>query len=347
LELAPAGKSATVYFVDVGQGACQVIDFHDGKLVILDCGKSATELIMLLNQLKFQRIHAVILSHWHEDHVGGVPALLKAFGKKIDIFYLTQDRPANQIQLNRVYKQICEEQRDHRYAIERLEFSTVDHGQIHGAAAREEGPILSVLFPNFSESLTAQSQSDANQGSGILLLQFGTHRILFPGDAGTAAFTALSERLNWSVKKCDILASPHHAGKLSQSNSIIDGYASNFQWLYQEIVQPTYLVVSAGTGNTHGHPIPAHLREAVRVGAVVVCTQMTSHCHSDVQSFRPQLPTYKQLPAECSRKGSSGVGCGGTVKATMRKSGVMILRLKTHQRQVEQLKSKQTPQCRL
>ena len=145
---------ATVYFLDVGQGTSQVISFADGSLVVIDCGASADALVMLLKTISFTKIQAVVLSHWHDDHVNGT----------------------------------------------------------------------------FPQSMDVQSQKDTNQGSGILLLEYGKGRILFPGDAGKKAFKSLVSRLSNSPISCSIMAAPHHSGKLNTGSTAVKGFRNCYHW---------------------------------------------------------------------------------------------------------------------
>lgn len=339
-----ADEIATIYFLDVGQGTSQVIAFADGCLVIIDCGQSAEALVMLLRTISFTRIRAVILSHWHDDHVNGTPAMLQNFCSKIDFFYLPQDQPAVGIKANPIYRQIKELADKKIFHLERLEYGHVDRGRIYGSVHSLDGPQLSVQYPDFGDSIEAQSQKDVNQGSGILVLEYGRGRVLFPGDAGKKAFKALTKRLGGGPIHCNILGAPHHSGKLNTGSTGVKGFRNCYHWLYHEIVKAEYVVVSTGTDNTHGHPKQEHLLEAVTQGATVICTQMTPQCHADVKSVKPSLLPLIHHPAECGL--NSGVGCGGTIVAELNSTGVKIERIREHQGKVNALTQIQSPLCR-
>lgn len=122
-----------------------------------------------------------------------------------------------------------------------------------------------------------------------MLLEYGKGRILFPGDAGKKAFKALVQRLGNRPIHCNVLAAPHHSGKLNTGSTEVNGFRNCYHWLYQEIVSPDYVVVSTGTDNTYDQPNREHLLEAVQMGATIICTQMTPQCHRDVKSLSPSL----------------------------------------------------------
>lgn len=341
-----ADEIATVYFLDVGQGTSQVVVFTDASVVIIDCGASADALVMLLKTISFSRIRAVVLSHWHDDHVNGTPAVIENFSSRIDAFHLPQDQPAADIKANQIYRQIVKLKRKRKdsLVLDRLEFRNSDHGRIYGATSSSDGPVLSVLYPDYEQSIEAQSQGDSNQGSGVLILEYEKGRILFPGDAGKKAFKALIQRLGNGPVACNILAAPHHSGKLKKGAIDVRGYRNCYHWLYQDVVKPDYVVVSAGTDNAYDHPKREHLLEAVSAGATVVCTQMTPQCHNNVESVKPSLLPLIHHPAECGF--DNGVGCGGTIVAELNSTGVKIARLDEHQRKVDALATSQSPLCR-
>lgn len=126
---------------------------------------------MQLKSITFSTIVALILSHWHDDHVNGVPAVISNFSDKIQAFYLPQDQPAANIRANAIYRQIdkLREKRRGKLSVSRLEHRDVDHGRTWGEQSSSLGPVLSVQYPDFTQSIAAQSQQDVNQGSGILL----------------------------------------------------------------------------------------------------------------------------------------------------------------------------------
>ncbi len=336
-------NAATIYFLDVGQGTSQVIHFDDGSLVILDCGRSAVPLLELLASIQFTRIRALILSHLHEDHIAGAAALLDSHKAHIDHVYIPQDRPAECVLANSVIAKIIDlSQNDSTYTVEFLVRNGRDRGKIHPSPPIEARATLSVVYPTATQSLMAQTQNDPNQGSGILVVECGENRVLFPGDAGHLAFDALKSRLGAGNRlRCDVMAAPHHGGKLSKRSVEIAGHTNVFDWLYSDIVEARATIFSVGSSNTHDHPLEEHIVAARRSGSDVLCTQVTQQCHADLTSIHPSLLMPIQKPSACSR---SGVGCAGTVVVDVNESSVRIRRFEDHQRLVKGLAS---PLCRV
>lgn len=337
---------ASVFFVDVGQGTSQVILFKDSSVVVVDCGQSSDSLIRLLDDLTFDRIRAVVLSHWHDDHILGVPAFLKKYIAKIDGFLVPQDAPACNIRNNTIYKQIDTESLNRkRFWVDQLQYTGRHDGRIHPQQPTVNDAVLRVVYPDFSENLDLQEQKDRNQGSGVLVLECQDSRVLFPGDAGQLAFTAIVKRMgNGKPVHCDIVSAPHHCGKLARSERRAEGFANCYEWFYSSVVSAKYVVVSAGSDNTYDHPRPEHLAAAKASGAVVMCTQITPQCHARFSEVAPSVLLPVLLPSDCTQE--RGVGCAGTIQADIAADGVEVHRFGEHQAAIDGRLAGQTPLCR-
>jgi hypothetical protein len=47
-----------------------------------------------------------------------------------------------------------------------------------------------------------------------------------------------------------------------------------------------HAIISVGTTNRHGHPLPSHVGDIVACGAAVRCTQLTTGCDPAPAAFR-------------------------------------------------------------
>lgn len=332
--------TASVYFVDVSQGTSQVILFPDSSVIIIDCGQSANALLALLESISFNRIRAVILSHWHTDHVNGAPAVVKQYDSLIDHVYFAQDREAAAILGKPVYQEIKElSDNKSKFGMSILQYDGPRRGLLWPLdAPGDDVAFLSLLYPDGDEGMEAQDQNDHNQGSGILMLQSGNSKVLFPGDAGRMAFEALRARLgNGERLRFDVVAAPHHSGKLSKGNDNYPGHPNCFEWLYSEVIDTDRIVVSAGTGNTYTHPREAHLKAAIRHGAQVMCTQITQQCHADPSALMLSVLDNCHPHSSCclGDGDSKGVGCAGTVQIDIMPDSIEIYRLDDHQNAID------------
>lgn len=344
-------RAASVYFVDVGQGSSTIILFDDGNAIVIDCGKSADPVIAILEDLHFDRIQAVVLSHWHQDHVGGAPKLVKKFIDRIEGVYFSRDRPTEQVLAQKVLGELRSlSENESRFWMDQLSIQGAAQGRLYpsesGHSCQSE-----VLYPTPLEAMEQEGQADVNQGSGIIAISTGDHRILIPGDAGRAAFEKLSQRLNGHRLDCDVVAAPHHSGNLSKGSQSYPGFANAFDWFYQTIVAAQHVIVSAGTGNGYSHPIPNHVAAARQTGATIQCTELTNQCAEDavISSLNKGTCCIDHTPQLAGRHrtlANQSVACAGTIRVDLRDSGVTIHRFAEHQNAIDQHLAHCSPLCR-
>src|SRR5699024_10913486 len=80
----------TVTFFDVGQGDAVLLETPDGKHVLYDTGilsfnQNTAERVLLpeLKARNIKQLDAVILSHPHSDHIGGITTLIQQIPVKV------------------------------------------------------------------------------------------------------------------------------------------------------------------------------------------------------------------------------------------------------------------------
>ncbi|MCX6696938.1 MAG: MBL fold metallo-hydrolase [Methanoregula sp.] len=210
----------TISFIDVGQGDSELVQTPSGKVILIDAGPtgSGSKVVEYLQDLGISTIDVIVATHPHQDHIGGMAAVLNAFTVKqfVDSGY-PQTTSTYENMLNLIYEK-------------NIPFQTVKIGD---TIALDPAVSVQVLNPqdNFSD--------DINQNSVILKIIHGKTTFLFAGDADGISDHA------------DILKVPHHgsdidAGTITQiapAVSIIEvgtgnsyGYptASTLQRLQQE-----------------------------------------------------------------------------------------------------------------
>jgi competence protein ComEC len=325
------------WFLDVGQGASNVILLGDRRAVVIDCGpKGSVQTLHLLRTL-VDYIEALIITHNDEDHDGSVASVLKAYPKAIKRILFLQDRPANEIRTYNEVALLRSTLKDDYPPPERLEA-----GSARPRIVLAEGDIeLTVAYPDFTANLDAEHSGSrrANRSSAVLRLTCGNRSVVFAGDATCEAWEAISSELPVpGPLKCDIITVPHHGGTISTNPAT---EAQTQEKLYRDIINASYGIVSVGTSNTHGHPRPETLSALARTGVRVLCTQITDKCCDDLESVRPLRrwlihPTRSTKETVTTSGGNSrNVACYGTIVAEVSSAAIKFVHMPLYTRDMK------------
>ena len=321
------------WFLDVGQGASNVILLGGGRAIVIDCGpRGSQETIRLLKQW-VDTIEAIIITHNDEDHDFNTPQILNEFRKAIKRVFFLQDRNVQKIKLYRTIGTLISD--------ENHDFPLPMRLEANGGKPRvlfSEGDLtLSVMYPDLIANLGVQNFSTfyPNRTSAILRLTCHDRRIVFSGDATIEAWEYVASNLKTEKPlKCDIMTIPHHGGRISEDETIEATCQSTF---YSEIVRPKYGIISVGTINPYGHPLMESVSAAINAGVKVFCTQMTNKCCDDLESIRSRRRTIVR-PARSSRDESRTgggrsrhVACFGSVVAEVSPSRITIANLPSYE----------------
>lgn len=337
-----AHSVAECWFLDVGQGMSNIILLGDGRAIVIDCGPRGCNVPLLFLKRYVSVIEHLILCHNDADHAGGAAGIIQAYPRAIRNIRFLSDRPSGYL---RVFQLLKHERRAGNLLCEpeRLEVSEKPQCVFSDVSSGIE---LHLLYPTFTESLEAQSAGTrrANATCGVLALFCGRRSVVFSGDATIEAWEALASRLSGKLPlQCDVVAVPHHGGHLlpteiGETEDERGGREETFlRRLYSKILHPRYAVISVGTNNQFGHPIPATITTISSLGVRVLCTEMTPHCSSDLESVRPGLvtpapPSRSTRQVRTSRAGrSKDVGCCGSIIAEIGAEKVAISRWSEHQ----------------
>jgi competence protein ComEC len=239
-------SNIAVHFIDVGQGDSILIDTPE-KDVLIDGGPAAAGSVVLsyLGSLNITRIQIVIATHPHEDHIGGLSAILNS---TISV---------NEIMVN-----------GETYSSKTYnDFMTLAYSHSITVAQRGQTIVLtdtanlSVFNPIQPLEFSAANDHDyVNDNSIVVRLQAGNTSFLFTGDAeGDAEQSMLNAGLDL---RSDVLKVGHHGSSYSTTGQFLSA------------VSPSYAIISVGE-NPYGHPAPSTIQRLISYGATVYETSQS------------------------------------------------------------------------
>jgi len=186
------GEQLIVTFPDVGQGGAALVEWPDGRRWLVDGGPPSTRVLHWLRRSGVRRLDAVVLSHPHPDHMGGLHPVIKA----LDVGSLWA--PQRPQQDGSAFSSLWNE------AAER------------GISLRVAGdPGLPVIHPE--QTWTTSGRANINNRSLVLRLTYGQHSFLLTGDIESEAENYLHHRLEPST----VVQVPHHGSRTSSGSAFV------------------------------------------------------------------------------------------------------------------------------
>jgi len=229
-----------VVMCDVGQGDATVLESAPGEAVVVDAGPDPAPVDRCLRRLGISRVALLVLSHFHADHVEGVPGVLH--GRVVSAVVVSPlGEPPTE---------------DHRV----LRWLADAHVPWRVAAPGDRWAVgdvrLRVVWP--ARILRGQG-SDPNNASVAMVADVGGVSLLLGGDLETAAQEqVLASGL---VPRVDVVKVPHH-GSAKQA----PGWAL--------AARPRIALIGVGLGNDYGHPNAGTVDVYRALGAVVGRTDL-------------------------------------------------------------------------
>jgi competence protein ComEC len=257
-------KVVRATFLDVGQGDAALIDFPDGRAMLIDTGGAVglgpdpgrAVIAPLLRARRRDRIEVLVITHPHPDHYGGLEAVLDA----VEVGAIWDTGQAEEESPDGTFARILARARSRGIPVRRPA-ELCERSHRFGEASVE------VLWPcpAFDFGL------DPNDNSFVIRIAIGARSLLFTGDIERLAESALVAA--GRLSPVDLLKVPHHGSRTSSTSEFL------------EQVRPRIAIVSSGQGNRFGHPHPDVLArlgmtvsELVRIdreGGVIATTDGT------------------------------------------------------------------------
>ena len=204
-----------IRFIDVGQGDAVLVT-AGGQAILIDAGRG-DDIVLVLREYGVDSLVAAIASHNHQDHIGGMDAVIADFpiGHYVYNGRAPENRNAVDVQRWLARKGVVRQ--------------LPPWGPIHLGDATVR------VFPSpLSHAL------DDNNASVAVLIERGSFRALLTGDS------QVEELSGWLAAglppRVTLLKAAHHGAR----NGVTPG------WL--ERTNPEVVVVSVGATNAYGHP---------------------------------------------------------------------------------------------
>ena len=223
--------------LDVGQGDSLFLSFPHGRTMLVDAGgelgnfhsggmRSGIDVgedvvSPYLWSRGLKQIDVVALTHAHEDHLGGLPAIFENF--RVAEFWVGRDIQSEP------YRHVLALARAHGVPIRHLKQSD---------SFSEDGVSGSVLWPDD----LSEGQSAKNDDSLVLRLTDGAEILLLAGDIERPSERRiLAEEQPVGV---NFLKVAHHGSKTSTTDPFLSA------------AHPAFAAISVGRDNIFGHPSP-------------------------------------------------------------------------------------------
>lgn len=216
-------KGLVVSFLDIGQGDSVFIQTPSGKDILIDGGPNKNVLKELGGIVSFfdKKIDIVLATHPDKDHIGGLPAVFERFN--VGLFIESGVECSTSI-CDALASSIKEKKID---VIKGRRGTVIDFG---------DGVYISILFPDRDVA-----DLETNTASVATKIVYGKNSVILSGDSPQS----IEDFLVWKDGKnldSDILKVGHHGSRTSSGEEFV------------HMVSPAIAIISAGKGNSYGHP---------------------------------------------------------------------------------------------
>ncbi len=276
-----------VTVLDVGQRDSIFVAFPDGRTMLvdagglpganyirgmrpgLDVGEDVVSPFLWSHGLK--HIDTVVVTHAHEDHLGGMPAVLRNF--RVGELWVGRDEDTPG------YRNLLAEARARKVPI--------IHG-LRGENFEWAGVRVNVLWPDSSDPARAR-----NDDSLVLRLQKGEDSFLLTGDIERVVERSILA--DGDDITANFLKVPHHGGKTSSTPAFLDA------------VHPSIAAISVGEANPFGHPSPEAIGRIVAEGTRLLRTDRDGAVTITTDGRSMNVRSFFTCATPCSELSSSAI----------------------------------------
>jgi beta-lactamase superfamily II metal-dependent hydrolase len=212
-------KTLDIYFIDTEGGQATLIVSPSGQAMLIDAGyagfsgRDADRIMAAAKQAHVKHLEAVMITHHHSDHEGGVPNLLERF--TVGGFY--DKGPSVEAKPDRTYQAYQDAMSKNQHhvikpgdtiPIKGLQVTVMEAAGEHIDRKGEANPFCKGILPESDDEIVE------NASSGGVLIEYGKFKFADLGDLTPSKEAALLCPEN-RVGKVDLFLSDHHGGVTS------------------------------------------------------------------------------------------------------------------------------------
>ncbi|MZP43608.1 MBL fold metallo-hydrolase [Heliobacterium gestii] len=247
-----------VHFIDVGQADSILLQSPGGRFVLIDGGNvdDGWKVVNYLKQQGVKEVAAIVATHPHEDHIGGLDKVLKSF-------------PVGQVYMPKATTTT----KTFEYFLNAVKES--------GAKRVEAKGGLKLDVPDFDGLFVAPNGTnyeDLNDYSAVLKVTYGKVSFLLTGDAESVSEGEMVAR-GYDLR-ADVLKVGHHGSTSSTSPPFL------------KAVSPKYAFIPVGEGNDYGHPHKKTLDKLAKANVQVFRADkngtVVATCDGEKVTFQPE-----------------------------------------------------------
>lgn len=250
-------KKMDVHFINVGQGDSIFINTPNDKNILIDGGppKAAKKVVRYLEEIGVTKIDLMIATHPDRDHIGGLPAVMKAFDVKKII-------DSGKLHVTRAYANYINEIRKQEIPV------TI-------AKAGNEIRIDTLL--DFRILNAHGKYKNNNQSSIALKLSYNDVDFLFLGDIEDEQEEKIGKKYD---VRAEIIKVAHHGSKTSSSEKFLDQ------------VDPKVAIITYSKYNRFGHPVNRVISRLIELDTNIYSTavhgDLVVHTEGENYLIHPQ-----------------------------------------------------------
>ena len=244
-----------------------------GTVVAQPLGDVIAERTVLPFLLRHWVLHldAVVLTHPHGDHAGGLPVILAR--ERVGVLY-----DSAQLYGGPAYQRALDVVRERH-----LRYRVARRGESFDLGRSTHVSILAPEMP-----LITGTSSDINNNSVVLRVTFGYTRVLLTGDAQAEAEGRLLSH-GGSDLAADILKVGHHGSAYSSTPAFLAA------------VHPKVAIISCGLHNMFGHPSPRTVAALQAAGASVYRTDLDGGVSATIDPSSTVISVVRNGPSRGPR----------------------------------------------